>query len=324
MIREGMIEIPAGSFRMGSADFYPEEAPVRDVEVESFAIDRAPVTVSQFARFVAETEHVTLAERTPDPVAYPGADPSLLRAGSAVFHPTPGPVPLEDPMRWWAYVPGASWRHPWGPGSENSERADHPVTHVAYEDAKAYAEWTGKQLPSEAEWEYAARGGFDGATFAWGEQERPEGELMANHWQGEFPWRNTGAKGWRGTSPVGLFPANGYGLYDITGNVWEWTSDYYSTRAGAEISPSPCCRPPVKPRTEPTEGRPVDPRIETPAGSYDLGQPDASIPRRVIKGGSHLCAPSYCLRYRPAARQPETIDTSTSHIGFRCIVRGDR
>jgi sulfatase modifying factor 1 len=312
MSHEGMIDIPTGSFRMGSADFYPEEAPVREVKIAAFAIDRGPVTVAQFARFAEESGHVTLAERAPDPAAYPDADPALLQPGSAVFHPTPGPVPLEDPTRWWAYVPGASWRHPWGPESENSSRAEHPVTHVAYEDAQAYAQWAGKQLPSEAEWEYAARGGLDSATFAWGEQEQPGDELMANHWQGEFPWRNTGAKGWRGTSPVGLFPANGYGLNDITGNVWEWTSDYYSTRGpGAEVSPSPCCQPPVHPR------------IETPQGSYDLGYPGASIPRRVIKGGSHLCAPSYCLRYRPAARQPETIDTSTSHIGFRCIVHKD-
>jgi formylglycine-generating enzyme required for sulfatase activity len=294
MIREGMIQIPAGRFRMGSADFYPEEAPVREVKVSSFAIDRGPVTVAQFTRFVDETGYVTLAERPPDPAAYPDADPSLMRAGSVVFHPTSGPVPLNDPTRWWAYVPGANWRHPWGPDSENSTRAEHPVTHVAFEDADAYAKWAGKQLPSETEWEYAARGGLDGAIFAWGERERPGGELMANHWQGEFPWRNTGAKGWRGTSPVGLFPANDYGLYDMTGNVWEWTSDYYSNRGPG-----------------------------TPDGSYDRGRPGANIPRRVIKGGSHLCAPSYCLRYRPAARQPEAIDTSTSHIGFRCIMRGD-
>jgi formylglycine-generating enzyme required for sulfatase activity len=310
MSREGMIELPAGSFRMGSADFYPEEAPVREVEIAAFAIDRGPVTVARFARFVEQSGYVTLAERAPDPAAYPDADPSLLRAGSAVFHPTPGPVPLNDPRSWWAYVPGASWRHPWGPDSDNSTRAEHPVTHVAYEDAEAYAQWAGKALPSEAEWEYAARGGLDGAVFAWGDEQRPDGELMANHWQGEFPWRNTGAKGWRGTSPVGLFPANGYGLHDVTGNVWEWTSDYYATRgAGAEVPLSPCCQPPV------------NPRVETPAGSYDRGHPGADIPRRVIKGGSHLCAPSYCLRYRPAARQPEAIDTSTSHIGFRCIVR---
>jgi formylglycine-generating enzyme len=312
MNRDDMIQIPNGCFRMGSADFYPEEAPVRDVEVQAFAIDRGPVTVAQFARFIGETGYLTLAERPPDPATYPDADPSLLRAGSVVFHPTPGPVSLNDPSRWWAYVPGASWRAPWGPASDNAARAEHPVTHVAFEDAEAYAEWAGKQLPSEAEWEYAARGRLDGAVFAWGEHERPGGELMANFWQGEFPWRNTGAKGWRGTSPVGLFPANGFGLHDVTGNVWEWTTDVYSAcRPSSEVPPSPCCQPQL------------NPRIETSDASYDVGHPAADIPRRVIKGGSHLCAPSYCLRYRPAARQPQATDTSTSHIGFRCIIRED-
>jgi sulfatase modifying factor 1 len=312
MNREGMIQLPMGRFRMGSADFYPEEAPVREVDVSRFSIDCGPVTVAQFARFVEETGYLTLAERPPDPADYPDADPSLLHEGSVVFHPTPGPVPLNDPRRWWTYVPGANWRHPWGPDSENFERAEHPVTQVAFEDAQAYAKWAGKQLPSEAEWEYAARGGLEGAAFAWGEKELPDGELMANFWQGEFPWRNTGAKGWRGTSPVGLFPANGFGLYDVTGNVWEWTADYCAARGpGSEGTQSACCKPVLNPRTL------------APEASYDLGHPGASIPRRVIKGGSHLCAPSYCIRYRPAARQPEAIDTSTSHIGFRCIIRED-
>jgi formylglycine-generating enzyme required for sulfatase activity len=305
-----MIEIPAGSFRMGSAEFYPEEAPVREVEIDGFAIQRGPVTVAQFARFTEETRYVTVAERPPDPADYPDAEPSLLVQGSVVFHPTPGPVPLHDPTRWWAYVPGANWRRPWGPDSDNSARDDHPVTQVAYEDAEAYAAWAGQALPSEAEWEYAARGGLDGAVFAWGDEQRPGGELMANFWQGEFPWRNTGAKRWRGTSPVGLFPPNGNGLYDVTGNVWEWTTDYYSPRgAGSESPASRCCQPPA------------NPRVETADASYDSNRPGADIPRRVIKGGSHLCAPSYCLRYRPAARQPEAVDTSTSHIGFRCILR---
>jgi formylglycine-generating enzyme len=182
-----MVEIPAGRFRMGCADFYPEELPVREVQVETFAIGRGPVTVGQFARFTEDTGYVTLAERRPDPADYPDADPSLLVPGSAVFHPTPGPVPLHDPTRWWTYVPGANWRHPWGPDSENSGREDHPVTHVAYEDAEAYAAWAGQALPSEAEWEYAARGGLDGAVFAWGDEQHPGGELMANFWQGEFP-----------------------------------------------------------------------------------------------------------------------------------------
>jgi formylglycine-generating enzyme len=252
---------------------------------------------------------VTRAERLPDPVDYPDADPSLLVAGSVVFHPTAGPVRLDDPGLWWAYVPGACWRHPWGPESDNSGRADHPVTHVAYDDAEAYCEWAGGRLPSEAESEYAARGGLDGAVFAWGDEQHPGGELMANFWQGDFPWRNVGANGWRGTTPVGLFPPNGYGLLDVTGNVWEWTADYYSPRgAGSEAVLSPCC------------SLPANPRVVTPEGSYDLGNPGARIPRRVVKGGSHLCAASYCLRYRPAARQPEAVDTSTSHIGFRCVL----
>jgi formylglycine-generating enzyme required for sulfatase activity len=269
--------------------------------------------VAQFARFIEETGYLTVAERPPDPAAYPEADPSLLRAGSAVFHPTQGPVPLNDPSRWWAYVLGASWRHPWGPNSDNAGRHAHPVTHVAFEDAEAYARWARKQLPTEAEWEYAARGQLDGAMFAWGDAERPRGELMANFWQGEFPWRNTGAKRWRGTSPVGLFPTNGFGLYDVTGNVWEWTSDYYSSSScsASEAAPRACCKPPL------------NPYVASADASYDYGRPGANIPRRVIKGGSHLCAPSYCLRYRPAARQPEAVDTSTSHIGFRCILRDD-
>jgi len=310
MMMADMVEIAAGSFRMGSEGFYQEEAPICEINLSGFAIDRGPVTVAEFARFVDETGYTTVSERAPDPADYPDADPALLVPGSAVFQPTGGPVPLNDPRRWWAYVPGASWRHPWGPASDNSGREDHPVTHVAYEDAEAFARWADKELPTEAEWEYAARGGLDGATFAWGDEMCPNDELMANFWQGEFPWHNTGAKGWRGTTPVGLFPVNGYGLCDVTGNVWEWTSDFYSGRgAGADARASPCCSPGC------------DPRVEESDDSYDVGGPGAHIPRRVVKGGSHLCAPSYCLRYRPAARQPEAIDTSTSHIGFRCVIR---
>jgi formylglycine-generating enzyme len=308
-----MLEIPPGTFRMGSNEFYLEESPVREVAVEGFAIDRTPVTVAQFSTFVEATGHVTVAERPLDPADYPDADPAALVEGSIVFHPTPGPVPLDDSSRWWAYVPGADWRHPWGPASDNSKRLDHPVTHIAFGDAEAYARWAGKELPTEAEWEYAARGGLSGSVFAWGDEPRPAGELMANFWQGDFPWRNTGAKGWRGTSPVGLFSANGYGLVDVTGNVWEWTVDSFSVqRADAtEISQSPCCAP-------------LDPRVGSTEPGYDFATRGPHIPRRVIKGGSHLCAPSYCLRYRPAARQPGAIDTSTSHIGFRCIRRTER
>jgi formylglycine-generating enzyme required for sulfatase activity len=283
-----MIRIAGGEFRMGSADFYPEERPVRRVRVDGFWIDPCPVTVDEFGGFVAATGYVTLAERAPDPADYPEADPSALEPGSAVFRPTEGPVNLGS-LAWWHYVPGASWRRPEGPGSGVSGRGDHPVTHVAYEDALAFAAWAGKSLPSETEWEHAARGGLDGARFAWGDDELPGGQWLANVWQGEFPWQNLALDGYPGTSPVGAFPPNGHGLYDMTGNVWEWTTSLFSHANGRS-----CCTPPAA---------------------------QGTIPSRVIKGGSHLCAPSYCLRYRPAARQPQTVDTSTSHVGFRCVRR---
>jgi len=282
--REGMTWIPPGRFRMGSEDFYPEERPVRAVDVEGFWIDTHPVTVAAFRRFVRATGHVTTAEQAPEPDAYPDADPALLVPGSLVFRPTGGPVPLDDYKRWWAYVPGACWQRPEGQGSDTYTRARHPVVHVTPADATAYAAWAGATLPTEAEWEYAARGGLDGAAFAWGDDDDPG---RANRWVGEFPWR-----GHRGTSPVGTYPPNGFGLFDVTGNVWEWTSDAFDAAA------TPSCH-----------------------GGAD--EPEG-IPRQVIKGGSHLCAPSYCLRYRPAARQGETVDTSTSHIGFRCTLRPAR
>lgn len=287
---KGMAWLEGGTFRMGCDRFYPEESPVREVTVDGFWVDRRPVTVAEFAAFVQATGHQTEAERAPTAEDYPDADPELLNAGSLVFSPPSRPVPLDDVRRWWQYVPGADWRHPTGPGSDLRGRARHPVTHVAHADAAAYAEWAGKALPTEAEWEFAARGGLDGAIFAWGDDEKPRGRLMANHWQGTFPHHNTGANGYRGTSPVGAFPPNPYGLFDVTGNVWEWTADAFDSRGPGQKA---CCAPP------PTDG----------------------IPRRVIKGGSHLCAPNYCLRYRPAARQGEAIDTSTSHIGFRCLSR---
>jgi sulfatase modifying factor 1 len=287
-----MARIEGGEFLMGSGDFYPEERPVRRVEVDGFWIDCHPVTVAEFTRFVEDTEHVTVAERAPDPSDYPDADPELLVPGSLVFQQTAGPVDLADYRNWWAYVPGASWREPEGPGSGIEARASHPVTHVTYADADAYAAWAGKELPTEAEWEYAARGGLDGAVFAWGNDHFPDGQPRANTWQGDFPWHNLALDGFERTSPVGSFPPNGYGLYDMTGNVWEWTSDVFSNGGEAQRS---CCAP--------------------------QGFPAERFPRRVIKGGSHLCAPNYCFRYRPAARQSETVDTSTSHIGFRCIVR---
>ncbi len=305
-LRAGMVRLDGGTFRMGSEQFYPEEAPVHHVALDPFWIDAKPVTVRDFRRFAEETGYVTHAERAPDPADYPGADPALLVPGSVVFRKPPERVPLGDWRRWWAWVPGADWRHPGGPGTSVKGRDRHPVVHVAHADAVAYAQWAGKALPTEAEWEYAARGGLDQAPWAWGEEERPGGRLMANHWQGEFPWENLKARGWEGTSPVGTFPPNGHGLSDMVGNTWEWTDDWYTHAHAA--APSPCCAP-------------RNPRSLDAAASCHPGEPGGDIPRRTIKGGSHLCAPNYCLRYRPAARQGEPIDTTTSHIGFRCVVR---
>src|SRR4051794_28897428 len=285
----GMAWVPGGTFLMGSEDFYPQGRPVREVEVDGFWMDVHPVTVVAFRRFVRATGYVTLAERVPDAELYPDADPSQLVPGSVVFRRTAGPVALDDHRTWWSYVAGASWSRPEGPGSDTYTRARHPVTQIAYEDAEAYARWAGRALPTEAEWERAARGGLDGATFAWGDDPLPGGRHMANTWQGDFPWRDLGLDGHVGTSPVGAFPPNGHGLFDVTGNVWEWTGDLFAMPG----DPHACCAP-------------------SPAGE---------MPRRVIKGGSHLCAPSYCLRYRPAARQGQAIDSSTSHLGFRCIMR---
>ena len=299
---DGMAWVPEGEFLMGSEDYYPEERPVQRVAVDGFWIDERPVTVREFRRFVKETGYVTVAERPPDPETYPDADPALLVPGSLVFRGSRGPVDLNDNRNWWSWVPGACWHRPEGPGSDTYTRGRHPVTHIAYEDAEAYAKWAGKELPTEAEWERAARGGLEGATFAWGDEFDPK---LANTWQGEFPWQNLLLDGYVGTSPVGEFPPNGYGLYDITGNVWEWTTDFYGAR---EASEHPCCAP-------------RNPRVTSPEGSYATGQPGEQLPRRVIKGGSHLCAPNYCLRYRPAARQAEDFESSTGHIGFRCILR---
>ena len=225
-----MVELPGGTFRMGSADFYPEERPIREVSVGPFWIDRQPVTVAEFRRFVKDTDHVTWAEQRPDPADYPDADPELLVPGSLVFRRTAGPVDLRDYRNWWTWMSGADWRHPEGPGSNVGGRERHPVTHVAHADATAYAEWAGKSLPTEAEWEYAARGGLDGAIFTWGDEFAPKGRMMANTWQGEFPWQNLLTDRHEGTSPVGSFRPNGYGLLDMTGNVWEWTSEFYTTR----------------------------------------------------------------------------------------------
>jgi formylglycine-generating enzyme len=294
--RGSMIWIPGGSFVMGSDKFYREERPARRETVGGFWIDPHPVTNAEFGEFVLATGYLTTAERQPNPAMYPDADPSLLVPGSSVFTRPDRPVGLSDYRAWWAYVPGANWRHPEGPESNIADRGDHPVVHVSFEDVTAYAAWDGKALPSEAEWEFAARGGLDDATYAWGEEFAPGGRQMAKTWQGRFPWENLADDGYETTTPVGSFPANGYGLHDMIGNVWEWTISPYRLPHAITERPS-CCR-----SSESTD----------------------HAAARVVKGGSHLCAPNYCLRYRPAARQSQTPDTSTTHIGFRCVVRAPK
>ncbi|MFT4042173.1 MAG: formylglycine-generating enzyme family protein [Gordonia sp. (in: high G+C Gram-positive bacteria)] len=289
-----LIELPGGRFTMGSNRFYPEERPAHERSVGAFAIERHPVTNAQFAAFVADTGYVTVAEREIDPADFPGADPAELVPGALVFTPTAGPVDLRDWRQWWRWQPGASWRTPLGPDSSAAHNADHPVVQIAYADADAYARWAGRRLPTEAEWEYAARGGHTGSDYQWGDELHPEGRILANTWIGRFPYRNDG---WGATSPVGSYPANGFGVVDMIGNVWERTSDVFTPRH-------------------------VPPGLITvsPGGRPDLLAPTTS-PRvsRVTKGGSHLCSPQYCQRYRPAARSPQTDDSATSHLGFRCV-----
>lgn len=303
--RRGMVWVPGGTFAMGSDDFYPEERPVRQVTVDGFWMDVHPVTVAAFRRFVRATGYVTVAERAFGPGTALDPDPAMRQSGSLVFRQPAHPVDLCDPRGWWARVPGASWRHPEGPDSSVHGRERHPVTHVAYEDAVAYATWVGGRLPTEAEWEFAARGGLDGAVYPWGDDPTPGGRLMANIWQGEFPWRRA-AYGFPGTSPVGSFPANGYGLLDMVGNVWEWTSDLFLPRPGDRFAKARCI---------------PDPRsLGGLAGRWRPREPDQAL--RVIKGGSFLCAPNYCLRYRPAARQGVAADVTACNLGFRVVVDG--
>ena len=302
-----MVWIPGGVFAMGSDKHYPEEAPVHRVEVDGFWMDARPVTNERFARFVEATNHVTFAEIPPRAEDYPGALPEMLYAGSLVFVKPSGRVDRRNIANWWQYMKGAEWRHPRGPESSLDGLDSHPVVHVTFGDAEAFAHWEGKELPTEAEWEFAARGGLEGAAYTWGEEFMPGGRFMANTWQGEFPWQNREEDGFEFTSPVGTFAPNGYGLYDVIGNTWEWTTDWYEPRHPAEQIKA-CCIP-------------HNPRGGREMASYDPAQPEIKIPRKVLKGGSHLCAPNYCRRYRPAARFPEPVDTSTSHVGMRCIVR---
>jgi len=291
-----MVALPGGAYRMGS-DFYHEEGPVHEEWITPFELDRHAVTNADFAGFVAATGYVTTAERPLDPAMFPGARLDSLEPGSLVFTPTPGPVDLRDWRQWWRWIPGARWSAPRGPGSSLDGLDDHPVVQVSYDDAVSYAEWAGKRLPTEAEWEYAARGGLDQALFAWGDE--PNDGMRANSWQGRFPYLNTGAGtgSWVGTAPVGSFPPNGFGLFEMTGNAWEWTSTVWTDRL-QDPATSCACSPGADPSGK-----------AAPADAQE---------RRVTKGGSHLCAPEYCLRYRPAARTAQTEDSSTTHLGFRC------
>ncbi|HLG87120.1 MAG TPA: formylglycine-generating enzyme family protein [Alphaproteobacteria bacterium] len=274
------VHVPGGTFQMGSTEYYQEEGPVHSATVGGFSIDRFAVTNAQFAKFVKATGYVTDAEKAPKPEDYPEVPKNQLVAGGAVFTPPDGVRHAEDPMTWWSFVPGADWRHPSGPKSGIKGKDDYPVVQVSYNDAVAYAHWAGRELPTEAQLEYAARGGLDGKTYAWGDELNPDGKYMANTWQGEFPGQNLGSDGFPGIAPVGCFPPNGYGLYDMIGNVWEWSSTPYDPKA----APTP---------------------------------PSRLL--RTIKGGSFLCAPNYCHRYRPAARQPQESGFSSMHLGFRTV-----
>lgn len=308
MVDVDPIFVEGGEFAMGSNAFYPDEGPIRRVSVGSFWIDPHAVTNRRFAEFVGDTGYVTVAERDPDAGAYPGADPADLVPGALVFTLTQGPVPLTDYSQWWRWTPGAQWRHPLGPDSDLEDLADHPVVHVSHEDAATFCGWADGSLPTEAEWEYAARGGLDSAAFTWGDDDPQESDPVANTWQGVFPFENSELDGFTRTAPVGSYPANGYGLYDMAGNVWEWTEDWYSNNPASLVGEPTCCSPP-------------DPRGTTREDSLDPAMPHTPIPRKVVKGGSFLCTPQYCYRYRPAARQPQMIDTGMSHLGFRRIVR---
>jgi formylglycine-generating enzyme len=292
-VTDELVWIPGQTATLGSDQHYPEEGPARPVSVDGFWIQAHQLTNAAFAEFISATGYVTVAERPLYPADYPDAPAENLQPGSMVFSRTAGPVDLRHMNLWWIWTPGASWQHPRGPRSSVRGRDDHPVVHVAYEDAEAYAAWAGLSLPTEAEWEVAARGGLDDAVYTWGDEPEQCHERLANYWHGEFPYLPE--TGYGTTKPVGSFPPNGYGLFDMAGNVWEWTTDWYAdTRGGA-----PCCE----------------------ADSYDPQQPQFRVPRKVIKGGSFLCADNYCLRYRPAARRPQMVDTGMSHIGFRCIKR---
>ena len=298
---DGMVWIPGGTFWLGCDDCeMPDAQPVHLVSVDGYWIDRTPVTNDQFARFVKATGYLTIAERLPDPKNYPGVDPKKLVAGSAVFSPPSQDVPLDDITQWWRYVPGASWKHPEGPGSTTEGREDHPVVQIAWEDAVAYAKWAGKRLPTEAEFEFAARGGMDRNRYAWGNELKPGGQWAANIFQGRFPSTDLAEDGYKRTSPVTAFSSNGFGLYDVGGNVWQWCADWYRPDYFASLAATGVARNP-----------------QGPADSYDPQEP--GIPKRVQKGGSFLCSDRYCSRYLAGSRGRGAVDSGGSNTGFRCV-----
>jgi formylglycine-generating enzyme required for sulfatase activity len=283
------VELAGGAFRFGADPILPEEGPPREVRVAPFAIDRTEVTNRQFAAFVAATGYVTLAERPLDPATYPRMAPEALKPSSVVF----------DARAGWRVVAGANWRRPLGPGSSIAGKEDHPVVQVGHEDALAFARWRGRDLPTEAEWEFAARGGLADQRYSWGNEPDDAGPPKANYWQGVFPHADIGRDGHKeSTAPVGCFPANGFGLHDMAGNVWEWTSDWY------------------RPGTDPASGGPAE------HAAFDPAEP--GVAKHVVKGGSFLCADNYCFRYRPTARQAGPADSGSSHIGFRTVSRAPR
>jgi len=311
----GMVWIPGGVFWMGTEDptsmvcggrdSMPDARPVHLVEVDPFWMDATEVTNEQFAAFVDATSYVTVAEKTPRAEDYPGAPPDKLVAGSVVFTPPPNPVPLDQYLRWWSYIPGADWRHPEGPSSNLGGREKHPVVHISWDDAVAYAKWAGKRLPTEAEWEFAARGGRDREPYIWGDELTPDGKYLANIFEGEFPHLNTALDGYTHTAPVGSFAANRFGLFDMAGNVWEWCSDWYRYNYYAMLAPG-------------ADGVVHNP--QGPADSYDPREP--GVPKRSQRGGSFLCTDQYCTRYMPGTRGSGAVDTGNNHVGFRCVRSG--
>jgi formylglycine-generating enzyme len=305
-----MVWVPGGEFSMGCADPrnlphggndpMTDSRPIHRVHVDGFWMDQYEVTNDQFTRFVAATGYVTVAERTPTAAEFPDAPAENLVAGSVVFTPPPQQVALDNHYRWWSYVKGANWRHPQGPSSSIDARGGYPVVHVAYEDAAAYARWAGKRLPTEAEWECAARGGMAGQPYSWGDELRPGDKWMANIWQGQFPLSDSAEDGFAGIAPAGKFPPNGYGLYDMAGNVWEWCSDWYRADTYSDLAAGGLTRNP-----------------KGPASSLDPAEPGQA--KRVHRGGSFLCTDQYCTRYMIGTRGKGEVSSGSNHLGFRCV-----